>query len=272
MLVSFDQLLRGNVSECRNKALQTMFMLIGTAEKAGPGVDKMRRGWASQHWRSPLVREQVQPNRVIWRLPMVSLIPDESWTRLGTLFGGIFKRFSQDEVQALVIADIEETVDNARLRQICSLHAVEVTHLLQRLMAKGALVQEGQGRWSRYRLPARHSEQSGAGSVHKDGGSIHNGGGSVHSAEMQAIAASAREQSRLPPEKMERIILELCQGRWLNRTDLAELLDRNPDGLRSRFLTPMVAHGHLRLRYPDKPNRADQAYTAGQPEDEKVSG
>jgi len=71
---------------------------------------------------------------------------------------------------------------------------------------------------------------------------------------------------------MERIILELCQGRWLNRTDLAELLDRNPDGLRSRFLTPMVAHGHLRLRYPDKPNRADQAYTAGQPEVAKVGG
>lgn len=29
LLVSFEQLLRGNVSECRNKALQTMFMLIG---------------------------------------------------------------------------------------------------------------------------------------------------------------------------------------------------------------------------------------------------
>lgn len=28
------------------------------------------------------------------------------------------------------------------------------------------------------------------------------------------------------------------------------------------MLTPMVAHGRLRLRYPDKPNRADQAYTA----------
>ena len=265
LLVSFDQLWRGNVSECRNKALQTMFMLIGIAEKAGSGVDKMRRGWASQHWRSPLIREQVQPDRVIWRLPMVSLIPEDSLTRLKALFDGKFKKFNQDEVQALVTADVEGQVDNARMRQTCSLHAVEVTHLLQRLVAKGALVQEGQGRWSRYRLPVRHSEQSGAGSVH-------NGGGSVHSAEMHTIAAPAREQSRLPPEKMERIILELCQGRWLNRTDLAELLDRNPDGLRSRFLTPMVAHGHLRLRYPDKPNRADQAYTAGQPEVAKVGG
>jgi ATP-dependent DNA helicase RecG len=62
---------------------------------------------------------------------------------------------------------------------------------------------------------------------------------------------------------MEGIILRLCRDRWLTRNDLAELLTRNPDGLRSRFLTPMVAHGRLRLRYPDKPNRVDQAYTAG---------
>lgn len=60
---------------------------------------------------------------------------------------------------------------------------------------------------------------------------------------------------------MEGIILELCRSRWLTRSELAELLERHPDGLRQRFLNPMVGHGLLRLRYPDKPNRADQAYT-----------
>lgn len=263
LLVSFDQLLRGNVSECRNKALQTMFMLIGAAEKAGSGVDKMRRGWASQHWRSPLIREQVQPERVTWRLPMVSLIPDESLARLETLFGEKFKQFSKDEVQALVTADIEGAVDNARMRQICTLHAVDVTRLLQGLVAKQALVQEGQGRWSRYRLPgADHSEHKPGDSEHKGGGSKHKAGGSEHNDELLRVAARARNQHRLQPDEMEGIILDLCQGRWLTRSELAELLDRHPDGLRQRFLNPMVGHGLLRLRYPDKPNRADQAYTS----------
>jgi len=266
LLVSFEQLLRGNVSECRNKNLQTMFMLIGAAEKAGSGVDKMRRGWASQHWRSPMVREQVQPDRVCWRLPMVSLIPEESLVRLEELFGKKFSKFNKNEVQALVTADVEGVVDNSRMRQICTIHAADVTRLLQGLVAKGALVQEGQGRWSRYRLPeTSHSVHKVAGgSVHKVGDSVHKvAGDSVHSAELLAIAQPARSQKRLQPAEMERIILELCQGRWLTRNQLSELLDRNPDGLRSRFLTPMVAHGRLRLRYPDKPNRADQAYTAG---------
>jgi len=164
LLVSFEQLLRGNVSECRNKNLQTMFMLIGAAEKAGSGVDKMRRGWASQHWRSPMVREQVQPDRVCWRLPMVSLIPEESLVRLEELFGKKFSKFNKNEVQALVTADVEGVVDNSRMRQICTIHAADVTRLLQGLVAKGALVQEGQGRWSRYRLPeTSHSVHKVAG-------------------------------------------------------------------------------------------------------------
>jgi len=267
LLISYDQLLRGNVSECRNKSLQTMFMLIGAAEKAGSGVDKIRRGWASQHWRLPMLREQVQPERVGWRLPMVSLIPDESLARLMALFGDTFSQFSKIEVQALVTADAEGTVDNSRMRQICNLHAADITRLLQGLVAKGALVQERQARWSRYRLPVQDPSEHIAGhSEHKAGHSEHSSGQSEHSDGLRAIAASARTQKRLQPNEMERIILDLCQGRWLTRNELADLLDRHPDGLRQRFLNPMVGHGLLRLRYPDKPNRADQAYTSAAPD------
>ncbi len=284
LLVSFDQMLRGNVSECRNKSLQTMFMLIGAAEKAGSGVDKMRRGWASQHWRSPMLREQVQPDRVFWRLPMVSLIPEESRARLEGYFGKEFNRLSKDEVLALVTADVEANVDNARMRQICTLHAADVTRLLQGLVAKGALVQEGQGRWTRYRLAAPESslhsdvdsehkatdsehkatdsEHKATDSEHKATDSEHKATDSGHNSDLLAIAAPARSQQRLSPGRMEQLLLELCHGRWLTRSQLAGLLDRHPDGLRQRFLNPMVAHGLLRLRYPDKPNRADQAYTA----------
>lgn len=283
LLVSVDQLLRGNVSECRNKSLQTMFMMIGAAEKAGSGVDKMRKGWASQHWRSPMVREQVQPDRVEWRLPRVSLIPDDSLARLQDLFGDGFRKFSKEEVQALVTADIEGDVDNARMRQICLLHAADVTRLLQGLVAKGVLEQVGQGRWSRYRFAnvshsthnASDSEHNGNHSEHKLGDSEHKPDDSIHkptcseySAELLAIAAKARKHERLPPEETELIILQLCQGRWLTRNQLADLMKRNPDGLRARFLTAMVAHQRLRLRYPDKPNRADQAYTANVPAEE----
>ena len=99
LLVSLERLLLGNISECRNKSLQTIFTMIGAAEKAGSGIDKMRKGWESQQWRSPMVREQFQPDRVQWILPMVSFLPDSSLNKLKEMFGAKFLKFNQLEVQ-----------------------------------------------------------------------------------------------------------------------------------------------------------------------------
>jgi ATP-dependent DNA helicase RecG len=74
------------------------------------------------------------------------------------------------------------------------------------------------------------------------------------------IGARARQCKKLPPEELEKIILRLCKDRWMTRNQLANLLGRNPDSLRSRFLTHLVRHHLLQLRYPEKPNRVDQAY------------
>ncbi len=291
LLMSIDQILYGNISECRNKSVQTMFTMIGAAEKAGSGVDKIRLGWNSQYWRSPIVRDQMQPDRVLWVLPMVSLIPDASLARLKIRFGSKFSKCNQLEIQALVTADIEGYVDNARMRQITNKHAADITKLFQDLVSQGMLVQDGQGRWTRYCLSAvSHSVHMAGDSVHMAGDSVHMAGDSVHMAgdsvhmagdsvhmagdsvhieqvsnderdALLLIAAPARKNNRLPPAKMEQIILKLCLNRWLTRRELAELLDRHQDGLRSRFLTQMVSHGLLQLRYPDKPNRVDQAYS-----------
>jgi ATP-dependent DNA helicase RecG len=269
LLISFDQLLRGNVSECRNKSLQTMFNLIGAAEKAGSGVDKILRGWESQHWRSPLVREQMQPDRVQWILPMISLIPQESLDRLQKSFKERFSNFTSLDVQALVTADLEGVVDNARMCQITGRHTSDMTKLLKNLVCKGALVQEGQGRWTQYRLADTFdSIHKDINSIHKDGNSIHKDGNTVHREELTAdnmqilaqIAKPAIENHRLSPTQMKQIIIALLGNQWLTRIQLGKLLSRNPDGLRSRFLTPMVDDGFLEYRYPDKPNHTNQAY------------
>lgn len=63
------QLLQGGVSECCNKSLQLKFHLMGGGDKAGSGMDKIRAGWRSQHWRSPRLEESLQPDRVKLVLP-----------------------------------------------------------------------------------------------------------------------------------------------------------------------------------------------------------
>lgn len=270
LLISLDQVLRGGVSECRNKFLQRMFTMIGVAEKAGSGVDKIKKGWLSQHWRSPIIREQSCPDRVTWTLPMLSLIPDESMERLKLRFGNkLFNNFSEFEVQALVTADVEHYVDNARMRQITGTHAADITKILQNLVAQGVLRQDGQGRWTRYILPsAPDSLHSKDHSLHLSSDSLHLKSHSLHLdeieptkwAQLENAASLARKSKRLKNSEMEDIILILCEDRWLTRNQISDLVRRNADGLSNRFLTPMVHCGKLELRYPDRPNRVDQAY------------
>lgn len=158
LLVSFDQLLAGGVSECRNKALQKMFLMIGFAEHAGSGVDKILAGWESQHWRAPRINESMQPDRVILYLPTTSMIPPEVLERLKSRFGHEFAQLNEEEVTALVTADLEGQISNARMRDLSRKHRSDLTQMLQRLVARGFLEQEGSGRWTKYHLRSQPAD------------------------------------------------------------------------------------------------------------------
>lgn len=270
LLLSVEQILKGGVSECRNRLLQTMFSLLGYGEKAGSGFDKIRQGWVSQNWRLPIIEETLRPGRVRLVLPMVSLLPEESVERIKGRFGTKFRKLSSLEVQALVTADLEGGVSNLRLRQISNEHPTELTKLLQGLVSRGFLVQDGRGRGTTYHLPW-DSSQSVGDSLHKDDSSHKPPVDSSHKleelpaeelAKLNVIAAPAFAGMRLPVEETRRMILQLCRGRYFTASDLAELMNRNASGLRNRFLTPMVEAGLLIRKYPSEPNRPDQAYTA----------
>ena len=132
LLVSMEQLFQGAISECRNPSLQRMFQLIGAGDKAGSGIDKIRRGWDSQKWTSPRVGESTNPDRVKFILRMISVIPKESEARLRKLFGADYDTLSPAELQCLVTADLEGEVSNGRLQLIQKEHPVELTKKIGR--------------------------------------------------------------------------------------------------------------------------------------------
>lgn len=70
MLVSKQQYFKGGRSICRNPNLQKMFMLLGKAEKAGSGVDKILAGWKELGWDTPILSEEVQPDYVVQTFPI----------------------------------------------------------------------------------------------------------------------------------------------------------------------------------------------------------
>jgi len=282
LLVSIEQMLKGGVSECRNKSLQLMFQQIGGGEKAGSGIDKIRQGWASQKWRWPLIHQQMRPDRVSLVLPMVSLLPEESLERLRAVLGPNLGGLAGEEIQALVTADIEGTVTNLRLQQFSRQHTADLTKMLQDLCSKGLLVKDGYGRWASYQLSsARFPRSEGSqSSPHSGESSPHNEASPAQSEDSESkvdpvlsdpellqIAAPARSKSRLRPDRTEQLISELCQGRFLTFRQIGELIKRDARNVRDRFLSKMVQEGRLRAKFPDEPTHPQQAYTTASVEE-----
>lgn len=268
MLVSLEQFRRGGVSECRNKAVQKMFLMIGGGEQAGSGVDKIRTGWRSRHWRAPWINHQAQPERLRLTLPMVSLIPEQTLAHLRGIFGERLAALSGPEVQALATAEIEGAVSNARLQELLTDHPSDIGRMLQRLCERRFLISDNRRRWSRYRLfdAEGDSSHSRADSSDSTGDSSQTGQNpplltpeAMES--LRNLAAPVAQKGRAPSAEVRSVLLRVCRGRFLPADKIAELLDRNAVSLRNQYLTPMVREGLLRLRYPDSPNRPDQAYT-----------
>ena len=270
LLVSLEQFRRGGVSECRNKSLQKMFLMIGGGEQAGSGVDKIRSGWRSRHWRAPLISTQSQPDRVQLALPMVSLIPEATLVHLRVRFGTRMDTLKSPEVQALATADLEGSVSNARLQELLADHPVEISRMLSRLCEQGYLVSDNRRRWTTYRIVPPTEAQS---SSHLPPDSSHLVEDSSHlekqlsllplkEEELRELAESVARRGKVSSDEMQKVIGLLCKGRFLTAEELATQLSRTPPNLRNRYLTPMVTEGLLKLRYPESPNRPDQAYTA----------
>lgn len=65
------QMLKGGISDPRNKALMKMLNLIGIGERAGSGVPDIYSVWEQQGWTEPKVEEQYAPDRTILMLSFV---------------------------------------------------------------------------------------------------------------------------------------------------------------------------------------------------------
>lgn len=73
LLVTRQQYYRGGESVCRNNNLQLMFSMLGKAEKAGSGVDKILLGWKDNNWSKPEISYSFRPDKVTLTLSVKDL-------------------------------------------------------------------------------------------------------------------------------------------------------------------------------------------------------
>jgi ATP-dependent DNA helicase RecG len=147
-----EVILKGGTSDCRNRALQKMFQLIGEGEQAGSGIEKILKAWKEQHWRVPLLYEESEPEQTVLRLSMVSLLPKEAVETLDRHFGSQFRQLSETERIAVVTAYLEGKVTNERMRACTPEHPSDLTIMFRHLTDLGILESSKSGRWTEYNV------------------------------------------------------------------------------------------------------------------------
>ena len=83
-----QQMLKGGISQPRNKGLFKMFNLIGLGEHAGSGVPDIFHAWKETGLEEPTVEEKFgNPDRTVLTLPLISSIYDiTTSTRAGEIY------------------------------------------------------------------------------------------------------------------------------------------------------------------------------------------
>ncbi len=249
MLISQYQYYQGGKSVCRNTSLQQMFMMLGSAEKAGSGADKILKGWEHLNWKNPYLVENAQPNEVELIMPLESLMDKEMMKRLTAIFGQNVNMLGKNEILILSLALTEEMVYNERLQSSLNMHPADITHLLQKLCEQGFLVTTGHGRGTQYRLPI--ATEANPTSLHGNPTSLH---GNPTSLDGNPTSPFPKYLKR---EELKKIILDYC-SEWRTAAEIAQYTGRTKVYVRMDIL-PQLGE-YLEKAYPQSKRNPNQKY------------
>ncbi len=279
LLISLDQYFRGGESVCRNRALQKMFMMIGYAEKAGSGADKIWSGWKEGNFRIPSIIER--DGRVILEMPLVDILSEDVKDVLLKRFGESVLKIDHNKLIALATCASDGFVTNNRMQFVLTAHPSDITDMLKDLCQEGYLIQTGFGKGTKYQLTqglsgnknysiqgvslidyvgsstdnlGSYSSYLGS-SPDNLGGSPDNLGGS----ELPSKGDTIRRR-REKPEQLRQRILKSCPD-YIPMSEIAQRVKKNLTYLQG-IISAMVAEGLLERKYPDVPTHPNQQYRA----------
>ena len=281
MLVSKEQYYTGGESVCRNKYLQKMFSMIGVAEKAGSGTDKIMKGWREANWRSPKIDEQLQPDKVVLVMPMESLLSEKAKNTLAEKFGITANSFNHNVMSVLALACDEGDVTNERLRYVLNMHKAEISELLKLMVQKELLEAYGYGRGMHYRLPAKNMNMFGLDQLTSDKNTTNQDVCSVanrassdansasNSASLDTNSASNSASSdangaryrkkRLSREELKKLIISICAD-WVSIEEIVERSGKSTSYIRNAVIPLLIAEKAIVMMYPGTPRNPNQKY------------
>lgn len=257
--VPISQALEGGVSDLRNPNLCKMFLLIGLGERAGSGLFNIRQTWRDREWEIPQFLQQETPARTTFILRMISVDAQENEEKFRTIGDSYNKKHGSVNKES-----DSGNIDFKSLNNVLSSFNKENKSLNNEFISYNKEDNSGNKKGNFYNnemkslnnVDLADSTDGETDLEEKEG--LEGGEGTEE--ELWKISELARKRKRLSPKVMEEIIVRLCVHRPLRLKELADMLERTPDGLRNNYLAKLLREGRIRLKYPDQVNHPKQAY------------
>ena len=265
LLVTKAQYYQGGESVCRNKTLQKMFMMLGTAEKAGSGVDKIMSGWKDANWRRPIFITKSRPDKCVLTMELTSIMDKEVEDRLSELFGRNILSIEHTRLTILHFACVDGMVSNESLRYSLDLHKAEIAELLKDMCNSGLLVSKGYGRGTTYHLPDKVGS-SEAERLEAQGRKV--GSSEAERLEAQDRKVGSSERTRMSYSALSEKICKIVEEAWTSPEELSIKTGKQILYLKNKILPRMLADGLIEMLYPNIPTHPKQQYKANKYKDE----
>lgn len=153
MRIPAETAILGYESDCRNRTIHEMFSYVNIGERSGTGVQRIYAGWRSKHLRKPILREDTEPNnRTVLELHTLDLFEPGILDILRLRYKEEFESLDQAAQLALAITLSEGRLTHARLCELSSDHAADVSKTLRLLIDQDYLTITGNGRGAVYRF------------------------------------------------------------------------------------------------------------------------
>lgn len=149
------QMLKGGISDPRNKALMKMFNLIGIGERAGSGVPDIYSVWEQQGWKRPEVIEEYGPDRTILKLSFIKEVAIKSGDKKVAIKNGdkkkVSKKTEQQLEQILEHMTPDQEYKTSELAEVIGIKASRARVLVNELVKLGKIRASGKNKGRRYK-------------------------------------------------------------------------------------------------------------------------
>ena len=153
------QMLRGGISDPRNKAIMKMFNMISIGERAGSGVPDIFSVWNDKGWIEPTVEECYEPDRTILTLAFVKKQAEKTSgknkRKKQAEKTGNYKETAKTAENKRRIKEYlmqNESMASSEIAEYVQLSPARLRVLLAELVSEGKIIPIGNGRSRKYTI------------------------------------------------------------------------------------------------------------------------